>query len=510
MKILSPLQIKEADVYTIANEPISSIDLMERASEGFTNWFTSIYPNDETVIVFAGMGNNGGDAMAIARMLKGYKYTVIVYIVRYSDKQSEDCVINEKRLKEIDEVEIHELTEDNWKELLELQDNAILIDGLWGSGLSRPIEGFTADLIAKINRRIKAKKDLEVVAIDIPSGLYAEQAQEGRVFRANRTYSFELPKLNFLLEENFQFTGYWDLGSIGLMQEFIDKQDTNYFYITAKDVDEMIVSRGKFDHKGNYGHSLLLCGCAGKMGAAVLAADACIRTGSGLTTVHVPAHGNVIMQTTLPEAMTSIDSNETYISELPDIGSYTAIGIGPGIGTEAKTLEAFTALIERSDTPLVVDADGLNLLAHNKKLLDQLPKDSILTPHPGEFKRLAGEFSDDHARLDGLRKMAATLGTYIVLKGAHTAVACPDGETWFNSTGNPGMASGGSGDVLCGMLTSLLAQGYSSKEACIIGVFLHGLAADIAACFTSMEALKAGDIIDNIGAAFIQVGDYEV
>ena len=312
-----------------------------------------------------------------------------------------------------------------------------------------------------------------------------------------------MPKLSFLFSDNEEFVGNWGILSIGLNQEFIDSVDSDYYLTTSDLIEELIIDRKKFSHKGTYGHVLMVSGSYGKMGAAILACKACLRTGSGLVTVHIPKIAYSIMQIALPEVMVSIDWSDIIISNVPNVESYSAIGVGPGIGTKQNTKKALIDLFEKVKYPMVIDADGLNILAENKELISKIPKNSILTPHPKEFERLIGTFSDDYTRMQQQISFAVNNQLYLVLKGAYTSIACPDGKVYFNNTGNPGMATAGSGDVLTGMILSLLGQGYNSKDAAIFAVYLHGLAGDIAAHKLSEEALIASDIIENIGNAYL-------
>jgi NAD(P)H-hydrate epimerase len=342
------------------------------------------------------------------------------------------------------------------------------------------------------------------LSIDIPSGLFAESNPDVRsapIIRADHTWCFQFPKLAFMMPENEIFVGNWKCLDIGLHKGAIDSIDTPYNYISGETAKSMIHQRNKFSHKGNYGHALLLAGATGKMGAAILASRACMRSGVGLLTTHIPSSGTVALNSAVPEAMLSLDNNDDFIGLLPNMENYSAIGAGPGIGTNTETAKVIEKLIDNS-IPMVLDADALNIIAEKKHLLESLPSGTILTPHPGEYKRLFGTDIDHFQRLKRMREFAAKSGIIIVLKGAHTAIAGADGQLWFNSTGNPGMATAGSGDVLTGIILSLLAQGYSPIEAAILGVYLHGLAGDKGAREKGFEGLIANDIIEKLPDAF--------
>jgi len=497
MKILTSAQIREGDRYTIAREPVASEDLMERAASAFTEWFTGKFPRLHPVKIFCGIGNNGGDGLAIARLLHKKKYHAEAFIVRYAPAPSRDFLLNEKRLKKLP-VKITEIN--SGKNFPFISPNDIVIDGLWGSGLNRPIEGFAADLIHYLNRSPGIK-----VAIDIPSGLFADTLSESVKFMADYTVSFQQPRLSFFFPENFQYVGEFIVKDIGIHPEYLRQAETSHYYITHDMVKEMVLPRKKFEHKGTYGHSLLISGGYGKIGAAALCAESCLRTGAGLVTAFIPRCGYAILQTALPEVMVITDPQEEIISGIPDISSYKAIGVGPGIGTQPQTAEAVQRLISSADIPLVADADALNIIAQNKVWLSELPKNSILTPHPKEFERLFGASQDSYQRLKLQKEVSRLYNIIVILKQAHTVITNPEGKAWFNSTGNPGMATGGSGDVLTGILTGLLSQGYSPLHSAILGVYLHGLAGDIGADAHSQQALTARDITHHLGDAFKKI-----
>ena len=499
MKILNAPQIKDLDAYTIANEPIISIELMERASLAFVKWFVQQFPNQDTPIyIYCGPGNNGGDGLAIARLLQQRFYNVAVYACQIGSNASKDFQKNWERLPRHSEMKIFSIWKDDYLE--DLQQDAMVIDAIFGSGLNRPIEGYWASLIEHLNAQ-----PVKRIAVDIPSGLYADRHTEGTCIHAHYTFTFEMPKLAFLFPENQDKVGEWHYETIGSHPDFIHKCDTIYHYLDEAAVRPLLHRRHKYDHKGTYGHALMITGSYGKIGASILSARSCLRSGVGLLTIHAPKCAYPILQISIPEAMVSVDRHEFYFSEAPNLERYQAIGVGCGIDTRKTSAEAMETLLEESKTALVIDADGLNLIAKNKNLLGKIPKNSILTPHPKEFSRLFGEAADDFARNKLQRLMAQELGVYIVLKGANTCIATPEGICYFNSTGNPGMATGGTGDVLTGIITGLMAQGYPSCDAAVLGVYLHGLAGDLAAADIGQEALIAGDLIAYLGKAFGKV-----
>lgn len=503
MKILSIDNVREADNYTIKNEPITSIHLMERASRQLYKWIIKRLKKSSKIIIFAGPGNNGGDGLALARMLYNAKFDVQVKIVMFTDKFSGDFKTNLKRLKEIEGLSIDEV--DDAKKLNNFEDYNVIVDAIFGSGLSRPVEGLAADVIHFINNQSCVR-----IAVDVPSGLFADKHSASGVYsivRADYTLSFQFPKLAFMFPENDQFVGDWHILNIGLHPDFINEVKTKNYLIIKKDVIANVFKRLKFSHKGTYGHALLIAGSYGKMGAAILASKACLRSGVGLLHVHIPKVGYQIMQTTCPEAMLSIDRYDNYFSEVPNLGSFNVIGIGPGLGMEEQSTMALKLLIQSTQLTMVLDADALNILAENKTWMAFLPKNSVLTPHPKEFERLFGKWQNDFEKIDLQRQMAIKFGIIIVLKGAHTSVCLPSGDVYFNSTGNPGMATGGSGDVLTGLITGLIASGYSPAKAAIVGTYVHGLAGDYAAKKLGHNAMIAGDIVDYIPKALKNIAD---
>lgn len=501
MKLFSTRQIAEIDKFTIQNEPVADIDLMERAALQVSNWLIRQFTTERKMIFFAGPGNNGGDALAVARQMADFDFQCAVYLLDFGKELKGSPAINWRRLEEQGVVKLFRLKSKNDFPVTAPSD--IIVDGMFGSGLSRPLEG----LAAEITRKINSLPNL-VVSIDIPSGLMGEDNlpnDPDGILRADYTLTFHFPKVSFLFAENEKYTGKWEVLPIGLHPQGIEETPSEIFFTEKEDVHRIIKERPKFAHKGNFGHALLIAGSYGKTGAAVLSSKACLRAGAGLLTTHIPRSGYQIIQTSVPEAMTSIDPNDTVFSELPGLEHFTVIGAGPGLGTDPVTKRAFYQLISQSGFPLVIDADGLNILSEEKQWLGELPVNSILTPHPGEFARLAGETSDSFARITRQCQFAQEYNVFVVLKGAYTSIATPRGRLLFNSTGNPGMATAGCGDVLTGIILGLLAQKFSPQDAAVAGVYLHGLAGDIAVRSKSEMSLVASDIIDFLGEAINDV-----
>jgi hydroxyethylthiazole kinase-like uncharacterized protein yjeF len=503
MKILNADQIKAWDQYTINAEGIPPVDLMERAASKCVEWLEQNNYSDKSFSIFCGKGNNGGDGLAIARKLSEKNCLVTVYILEFGHKGTEDFQINLARLHQHPEVEIRFLqTEKNFHSY---SNEQVIIDALYGSGLNRPLEGVTSKLVDHINR-----SGCEVISIDIPSGLFVDKSSKNNpAIKAIHTLSFQCHKLAFVVPENAEYIGDVHILDIGLRQEFYDTIAAEFEIIDDDLIHSIYKTRNRFAHKGNFGHAIMIAGSYGKIGAAVLAARSCLRSGVGLLTAHIPKCGYEIMQSSVPEAMVSTDFNSSFLTKIDtDILKFDAVGIGPGIGTASETKSFLKEIFHAYKKPIVIDADALNIVARQKELLDFIPAGSILTPHPKEFERLFGESDNDFDRIKLAQQKAKELGVVIVLKGHHTFITSPNAKNFFNSTGNAGMATGGSGDVLTGILTGLVAQNYLPADAAILGVYLHGLAGDVAADKNSMEALIASDIIDNLKSAFQKIRDF--
>ena len=499
MKIFTGAQIHELDKYTIENEPISSIDLMERAAKTLTRAITQSWPASMPVVVFAGPGNNGGDALAVARMMAEQNYQVSVYLFNIWSQLSPDCATNKKRLQDCRRV--HEFIEVIQEfDPPRLEEGMLVIDGLFGSGLNKPLAGGFASLVKYVSASAA-----QVVSIDVPSGLMTEDNTyniRANILHATQTLTLQQPKLSFLFPENQQYIGQLRVLDIRLSQEGIDKMEAQYTILEEKDIRSRMLSRSPFAHKGQMGNALLIAGSYCMAGAAVLAARACLRSGAGKVTVNSPKRNVPVLQASVPEAIVQVGSEETLFAEAVDTEDFNALGIGPGLGQSEQTGIALIAQLRRAQCPVVIDADALNILANHRAWLQQLPKGIILTPHPKELDRLEGHSADSYERLNKACNLAERLQGYVIVKGRYTAICLPDGHILFNPTGNAGMATAGSGDVLTGILTGLLARGYKPQDACIVGVYLHGLAGDLAAHDLGEESLMAGDIISYLPKAF--------
>ena len=505
MKILNSEQVKKLDTFTIKNEPIESINLMERASKVCVKWIKKKYSKKYSFLVFIGPGNNGGDGLAISRLLsdKGYKVKVFLR----PNKLSNDAQINKERLIADRNVKIFSLND--IKHFPKIKKNDIIIDALFGSGLIRPINGFYGELIKKINEH-KTK----IISIDIPSGFFTENNDQltkdktgGYInaIKANYTLSLELPFLSFFFPDAQEHVGKFYNLSIGLSKDYLKSIKTDFVYIDKSYAKKLLIKRKRFEHKGDFGHALIIAGSYGKMGAASLSAKACLKSGVGLLTVHVPVSGYEIMQISVPEAMVCIDESGTRFCKSDEQNLYNAIGIGPGIGQKKATENFLTGVLKNAKNPVVLDADALNILSKNNEIYKFIPQNSILTPHVGEFKRLVGKTNSFYERYKKQIELAKTHKVIVVLKGAYTSIATPAGKLYINSSGNQGMATAGSGDALTGIITSFLSQGYKPVNAAILGVYIHGLAGDIAKKKNGEHALLSSDIILNLGNAFKEI-----
>ena len=494
MKIFSTAQIKQWDAFTIANEPVASIDLMERAAAKCYEWLLQQNYTKKHFHIFCGKGNNGGDGLAIARMLIQKKYSVTVYILEFGNIGTTDFQTNLARFHECS-TGIHFIQSPDF--FPAVNDNGIIIDALFGTGLNKPLEGISAALVNHINQY---KED--IISIDLPSGLSADSSSKGNtIIKATHTLSFQNYKLAFLLPENESYCGNIHLLQIGLHKKFETAAETVFEVTDRQLIQTIYKSRKKFSHKGNFGHAALLCGSYGMMGAAILSTRACLRSGVGKLTAYIPECGYEILQTVVPEAM-CIVTGDGYIVSAEKIEKFDAVGIGPGIGLYATHAALLRAVFLKFNKPVLIDADALNTIAQDKTLLPLIPPNSIITPHPKEFERLFGKTANDVERLQLALQKSKEYSLFIVLKGHYSFISTPGGKGYFNSTGNAGMATAGSGDVLSGIITGLLAHGYTALKTCLLGTYLHGLAGDFAASKYSQEAMIAGDITDCLGEAF--------
>ncbi|WP_298555731.1 NAD(P)H-hydrate dehydratase [uncultured Algibacter sp.] len=500
MKVFSKEQIYEGDALTSEKQKISSTDLMERAGSQIFNWLHARMQGAQVPIhVFCGIGNNGGDGLVIARHLITHGYNVNTYVINCSDKRSKDFLINYDRIKNVTK---------KWPTLLscaeefpEMHPDDIIVDAVFGIGLNRPID----EWVKKLFMHFRASKAF-TLSIDMPSGLYPDKAidDEDAVVWAGFTLSFASPKLVFFLPETAKYTIQWEVIDIGLDQEFLFTTETEVELIGKHEVLPNYIPREKFSHKGQFGHALIIGGSYGKIGAVTLTSRATLSAGAGLVSAFVPKCGYHALQASFPEAMVITDTDEEKITSIKFDIEPTVVGFGIGVGTDAKTITAFTSFLKKNKAPLVIDADGVNILSKKKNLLKLLPQATVLTPHPKELERLIGVWENDFDKLNKIKVFSKKYNVIIVVKGANSITVSED-KLYVNTTGNPGLSTAGSGDVLTGVITGLISQGYSPLVAAIFGVYLHGRSADIAVEDFGYQSLIASHVIDYIGEAYLDL-----
>lgn len=492
VKIISASQIRSLDKFTIEKEKIASIDLMERAADAFVKSFSDGVGCP--IVVFCGKGNNGGDGLAIARLMLQFSQKVSVYVVEHEGPASKDFLTNKKRLEKLIQVKSIKTV----KDIPKISAKTCLIDAIFGSGLSRPANEISAAVIQAIN-----KSKALVYSVDVPSGLFCDHSNKfgDSIVESTKTYTFHAPKLSFFFPENARYVPSFEIIDIGLDEKFVKRLPGNQFVFNQPISKPILKKRAILSHKGDYGHLLLGAGSFGKVGAAVLSVKAALRSGAGLVTALVPACGYDIMQISNPEAMVIV-SGDSHLFNLPDLSSFDVVAVGPGLGVTSSTTAFLFDLLNHCKKPLVLDADALNIISAHPKYAKLIPPGSILTPHPGEFRRLVGEWNNDEEKYRKQIAFSTNHKVVVILKGAYTSITNPEGEVHFMQAGNPGMAKGGSGDVLTGIIISLLAQKYSSFEAAWLGVYLHGEAGDLARNKLGEIAMNASDIIDQLPSAF--------
>ncbi|MCE3296597.1 MAG: NAD(P)H-hydrate dehydratase [Crocinitomicaceae bacterium] len=488
LPILTSDQIRQADQFTIERQGITSVELMERAAREIFHKITELFPGCDEFIILCGNGNNGGDGLVLARLLHRVRKKVRVVLVNENGKRPAENAHQLERLRGETSVEVF-----TWKEeAFSCAKKAIIVEALLGNGIKRPPEGAFLSLIRYVNK-LEAVK----IAVDVPGGLFTDNAgtDPETVFKADYTLTFQVPKVNLLNPDYAFCTGKLEILEIGLDQEFLRKQTTGFFYLQAADICEILPKRHPSGSKHDFGHALLIAGSEEKMGAAVLATKACLRSGAGLTTVHIPTSGKTAFNISAPEAMLSLDSHDKILVDFPDLSYKTALGVGPGIGKEAETAELVLKALQ-ADLPKIFDADALNILAENPGWKHYLDQKTVLTPHQREFDRLTKTHENWTERITSARSFVEEYKCVLILKAPHTLIFSPDGRVFYNSTGNPGLAKGGSGDVLTGIITAYLAQGIAPLDAAIAAVYHHGKAADLAVKEISEKALLAGDVVE--------------
>jgi len=500
MKIFSKEQIYEGDKITTERQNISSTELMERAGTQLFNWINLRLQGAQVPIhIFCGIGNNGGDGLVLARHLILDGYNVLTYIVNYSDKRSKDFLINYDHIKKV--TKQWPVLLNNADEFPKIKPDDIIVDAVFGIGLNRPV----ADWVKELFVHFRASKAF-TISIDMPSGLQtnAPVSDENSVVWATYTLSFASPKLVFFLPNTAKFTSNWEVLDIGLDSRFLSETNTDYNLIGKYEVIPIYIPREKFSHKGQFGHSLIVGGSYGKIGAPILASKAALSAGAGLVTAFVPKCGYNAMQSSFPEAMVITDDFEDHITNINFDIKPTVIAFGVGVGTNHETKTAFENFLKTNKTPLVIDADGINILASNKNLLKLLPNNTVLTPHPKELERLIGSWKDDFDKLKKAKQFSKDNKIILIIKGANTITVC-DNKCYINTSGNPGLSTAGSGDVLTGIITGLISQGYNALSASVFGVYLHGKSADIAVEDYGYQSLISSHIIEYLGAAYLDL-----
>ena len=498
MKIFGNDALRAIDKATIENEGVTSLELIERAGEAITNEIMTRWRANKKVLVFAGPGNNGADALVVSRMLIEQGFAPEIYLFNIGGNQlSKECAACRGQLKELDYDDFYEVI-DNFS-LPAIGPEYLVIDGLFGSGLKRPLEGGFKILVRYIN-----ESQATIVSIDIPSGLNGDwnpMSINRDIIHANLTLAMQFPRLSFLFKENAELVGEWKVLDIGLSAEAIRSSHSDFYLVEKSDIRQTIHQRQPFASKADCGSAMIVAGSYGMMGAAVLSANGALRSGVGKVTIHAPRCGFNILQSVVPEALFNADNHDIVSTNMLPTHNYNAIAVGPGIGTNEMTIRALEDFLKRSNTPVILDADALNCIAMRPSLLNYIPADSIITPHAGEFDNIFGQHSTDESRLQKAIDKAKRYGIIIVLKGRHTAIVRRDGKIYFNSSGNAALATAGSGDVLTGVMAGFMAQGYAPEIASLIAVYAHGLAGEMACEEHGVHGTKAGDVANNIGRA---------
>ncbi|MDP3451694.1 MAG: NAD(P)H-hydrate dehydratase [Bacteroidales bacterium] len=507
MKIFTSPQIAEIDKYTLQCQDIDEYALVKRVAKQLAEWLkNNILKIKREVVIFAGPGNNGNDAIALAASLGSRNINCTLYLIKPQKFKKEIPYTRRALVEELymfGNVIVKEINEPEDVPLL--PKKSLIIDGIFGTGISKSVEGIYCHVIEAINN-----SECDVVSIDVPSGLLSDVKNEdcsAAIVKADFTLTLQFPKLCMFFKENYIYTGNWVVIDIGLDLEIMERMETPYNMIDEESIRRILKKRGKYSHKGDYGHGLLVAGSLGMAGSAVLAAIGALRSGLGLITVHVPNRLYDILQISVPEAICTTDPSDTIFTSLfeKDLDKFSAVAVGPGLGKAPETVSALRELVAKCNKPMVIDADAINIISVNREILKDLPTNSVLTPHPKEFSRIAGDSVDSREAVEKQVRFSAQNNVTVVLKGANTSVSTPDGELWFNSTGNPGMATAGSGDVLGGVILGLMSQGYCARDAAIAGVYIHSLAGDIVAAKFGEESLISRDIASHLGEAFKRI-----
>ena len=518
MRVVTAEEMRQIDKQTIEEIGVPGIVLMEAAATAVFRSIQRNFPECRHVGVIVGKGNNGGDGLALARQLAHAGYTVQIVLVSSPERFTGDALTNLQVVRKLGLSVVEILSESELKTLgTEIVSCDLIVDAIFGTGLRGGIEGYVKDVIDWLN-----SANRPIVAIDLPSGLNADTGVvEGGCICADRTVTLGLPKRGTLLYPGAQRVGALEIADIGFPRCVVESQEICVNRIQHHQAADWIPSRPTYSHKGSYGRVFVLAGSTGMTGAAVLASQAALRAGAGLVTLGLPKSLNSIAEAKLSEVMTAplpeTTEGSLALTAKPEILEFiertsSVLAIGPGLSQHPETVDLIQGLLHETDRPSVIDADGLNALADGKinrsqshitNLLSSLPSQSVLTPHPGEMARLTGLSVPDieQDRIGVAQEFSQEHGVTLILKGVPTVIALDTGEIWINSTGNPGMATGGMGDVLTGLIAGLTAQGVSISESGVLGAYLHGLAGDISAEKTGEHGLIAGDVLEAIPEA---------
>lgn len=502
MKIFTTEGIRKIDEATIERDNISSLDMIERAASAIAYEIMSRWRSSQRIVVFAGPGNNGADALAVSRLLfeQGYNPEVYLFNIK-SSHLSGSCSTNRDRFVGLGDVDFTEIV--NEFAPPELGPEDVVLDGLFGSGLRSPLRGGYGSLVQYIN-----DSRAHTVSIDIPSGLFGEWnlgSDRRNIIKAKLTLALQFKRLSFFFAENADFIGECKVLDLEMDTAAMASVPTDYYLIERDDAHKVIKPREPFCNKYDNGTVFVVAGSYGMMGAAVLASRGAMRTGAGLVTVHAPRCGCNILQTAAPEVLFEADRNEIITSDITLHHKYNVVALGPGMGTSEETRAAVDSFLKNYRQPCILDADALNCIAMHPMLIRSIPKGSVLTPHATEFDRLFGKHMSEEERLKKATDVSKLYEITIVLKGHYTMTVRPDGKVYINSSGNAGMATAGSGDVLTGVIASFVAQGFPVDWAVALGVYVHGLAGDMAAEAHGTYGLVASDIVDNLGRAIREV-----
>ena len=503
MKIFTIDDIRSIERLTAETQAIGEPELVMRMAEGVSGEIASRWRPSRRMVVFAGPGNNGADALAATRLLMDQGFRPSVYLFNISGHKINDVCkrFRDELLAQYPEADFTEVVESF--RMPELTDDTLVIDGLFGSGLREPLEGGFQALVRNIN-----ESGATVVSLDIPSGMFPDWNPHSiarNIIHARLTLTPQFPHPSFFFRENFQLTGEWKLIDIGLSAEAVHHTATRYHLVEFAEVKRLLRPRNPFSSKADFGHAAIVSGSRGMMGAAVMACEGALRSGAGKVTVSGPQCGCDVVQTRMPEAMYSCDNGKECITDMTLDRKYDAVGVGPGIGTDSLTVDALEKLLKTASQPLVLDADALNCISKRPALLNHIPEYSVLTPHAGEFDRLFGKHPSDEARMLKAVEMSRHYNLFIILKGHYTSLVRPDGKVYFNSSGSPALATPGSGDVLTGIITGFMAQRYKPEVSALLGVYIHGLAGDIASRTNGQYGVLATDIASSVGMAIKEI-----